>query len=321
MSQLATVQAWEVSTATGVWPAAMSMMHNGSEIPVAQGQVIVGDAPAPEDPPVAAKMGVGACPANPGGESLNAALSVANKYADGVVVRQFMGSIKTPNVSPRLSTVHTSYNLASNPYDQVLAGNLDAAITAAALAARPGDILEWTHEFDKKVRDGNVPLAGGIQAKNHFYDVVKAANPEVLVATTYTWGLFASWHNNNLDTPDDYKDIKADILGIDYDGGVTYNTSTGYPNFTDTMNRVRTWATGKYSRLAVPEFGCPRSDTLDTDGAILASWLQQSLTRFASYGYEYVCYYDYNLNSDYSSLDKPASIAVWRDAVIASNAD
>ncbi len=259
------------------------------------------------------RMGIGACPENPGGESLNAALTVANKYADGVVVRQFIGSIKNPNVSPRLRTVHTSYNLASNPYASLIAGNYDAAITAAALAARPGDILEWTHEFDKKVRDGDAPLAAGIQAKNHFYDVVKVANPEVLVATTYTWGLFAWWQTG--DNPNNYAAIKADILGIDYDGGVMYNPTTGYPNFIDTMNRVATWAAGKYSRLSVPEFGCPRSTTHDPTAAILTPWLEQYVDLFESYGYEYVCYYDYNPNSDKSSLDQPSSIAAWTNAV------
>ncbi len=264
------------------------------------------------------RMGVGACPDNPGGESLNAALSVANKYADGAVVRQFMGSFKSPNSSSRLRAVHTSYNFSSNSYTTLIAGGYDAAITAAAQAARPGDILEWTHEFDKKVRDGNVPLAAGIQAKNHFYDVVKAANPPVLVATTYTWGLFAKWQAS--DTPNNYVGIKADILGVDYDGGVSYSTTNGYPDFTDTMNRVATWAAGKYARLAVPEFGCPRDKTHDPTGAIITPWLQSSLALFESYGYEYVCYYDYNPDANQSSLDQSSSIAAWRSAIVASNA-
>ncbi len=263
------------------------------------------------------RMGVGACPENPGGESLSAALTVANKYADGVVVRQFDGSFKNPNKSARLRQVHTSYNFSSNSYTTLNAGGYDTAITAAALAANPGDVLEWTHEFDKKVRDGNVPLAAGIQAKNHFYDVVKAANPQVLVATTYTWGLFAWWQSG--DNPNNYSTVKADLLGVDYDGGVSYNTQDGYPDFTDTMDRVATWAAGKYDRLCVPEFGCPRDTTHDPNASILNAWLQSYLNLFESYGYEYVCYYDYNPDANQSSLDQTSSISLWRNAVLASN--
>lgn len=248
----------------------------------------------------------GACPAA-GGSGLAAAQAVIDKWGPGAAIRQFFpgGFTANPNHPDGASLVHTSYkpDLAA-----VNAGTLDAAITALAKATPAGDILEIWHEADLKVRKGTLDKTAVVAAKNRFYDLVKAANPHVLVATTYTGWLFEP--KSGLD-PQDWSGVRADLLGVDLDGISV--TAPPYPDWSDEIPAVKTCADQwGYAGWCVPELGAPRAGTGDTDGAIRAAWATACAK--ACDGALYVAWFEYPTSPNYE-LTTTAEIAAWKTLI------
>ena len=248
----------------------------------------------------------GACPAA-GGSGQAAAQTVITKWGPGAAIRQFFpgGFTATPNHPDGASIVHTSYkpDLA-----QVNTGALDDTITALAQATPAGDILEIWHEADLKVRKGTLDKAAVIAAKNHFYDLVKAANPAVLVATTYTGWLFEP--TSGLD-PQEWAGVRADLLGVDLDG--INVTAPPYPDWSDEIPAVKTCADQwGYAGWCVPELGAPRAGTGDADGTVRAGWATACAK--ACDGALYVAWFEYPTSPNYE-LTTTAEIAAWKTLI------
>lgn len=251
----------------------------------------------------------GACPTNPGGESLAAAQRVIDKWGTGAAVRQFRSALATPHAPEGASIVHTSYK---PDLDDVIAGRLDAQIRAVAKATPAGHIIEIWHEADSKVRSGSIDKAKVIAAKNRFYDLVKAENPDALVCTTYTGWLFEP--KSKLD-PEEWADVKADLLGVDLDG----IQSWPYVDYTDEIPRAadaaRRWG---YAGWCVPELGMDIQPA-DTDGAARVEWIIKHARLLADAGAVYVAWFDYAMSAARTpgyQLHTPAEVAAWKALII-----
>jgi hypothetical protein len=227
----------------------------------------------------------GACPAPPAGESKAAAQSVLTKWGTAAAVRQFFGGTAAPNVMG--SIYHGSWK-CGNDYAGLIAGTYDAAIMAMLKPLPAGTVVEFMHELDAKVRAGSVTLAQGIAAKNHFYDVAKAANPGVLVWNTLTSWLFDP--TSGLD-PSAYAAVKCDGLGDDCDG-INFPAKTTYYDYTNAWAKFVTFAKAQGKPFSVPEFGAQRL-TSDPDGTLHATWITRMGQMFAASGAKYVCFFDY----------------------------
>ena len=251
----------------------------------------------------------GACPTNPGGESLAAAQRVIDKFGPGAAVRQFRSALATPHTPADASIVHTSYK---PDLDDVIAGRLDAQIRAVAKATPAGHIIEIWHEADSKVRSGSIDKAKVIAAKNRFYDVAKDANPAALVATTYTGWLFEP--KSKLD-PEEWAGVKADLLGVDLDG----IQSWPYPDYTDEIQRVidaaKRWGVPGW---CVPELGMDIQPA-DPDGTARADWIRKYAALCNDAGARYVAWFDYAMSAARTpgyQLHTPAEVAAWKALII-----
>lgn len=241
--------------------------------------------------------------------------SVVTKFGAGASVRMFSQSIAAPTHPVGASTVHTSFALLrygvsrDQAMRDVAAGKYDAQIAAAAKGTPAGDSIEIVHEADKKITDGNTTWPVVLAAKNHFYNVAKAANPKVLIVNTVTGWTAEPASGRNFQQ---WGQIKADIIGIDCDG---INPATGaYPNYdaeiAAAVTFVRTHGATGYKHWAVPEFTAGRQAT-DVDGSKRAAWMTELAHRFRENGALYVDYFDYN-NTPKEALEMPKEIAAWR---------
>lgn len=250
----------------------------------------------------------GACPTNPGGESFSAAQRVIDKWGTGVAIRQFRSELATPHNPEGATIVHTSYkpNL-----DDVISGKLDAQIRAVAKATPAGHIVEIWHEADSKVRSGSIDKNKVIEAKNRFYDLVKAENPDALVCTTYTGWLFEPKSKLNLE---EWAGVKADLLGVDLDG----IQSWPYPDYTDEIPRAATAAAQwGYQGWCVPELGMDIQPQ-DTGGVARAEWILKYAKLLKDYGAKYVAWFDYAMSAARTpgyQLHTPLEVAAWRSLI------
>ncbi len=243
---------------------------------------------------------------------------MVSKFGVGSSVRVFSQSIAAPTHPVGASTVHTSYALLRYGVsrDQALrgvtAGTYDAQIAAAAKATPAGDSIEIVHEADKKITDGNTTWPVVLAAKNHFYDVAKAANPNVLIANTVTGWTAEPTSGRDFER---WGQVKADIVGIDCDG---VNPATGaYPSYDAEIAAavafVKAHAASGYRSWAVPEFTAGRQ-AADTDGSKRIAWFQDVAAKFTANGARYVDYFDYN-NTPNEALELPDEIAAWKTFV------
>lgn len=252
----------------------------------------------------------GACP-EAGGESLAAAQTVVTKWGPGVAVRQFHGALVSPRIPEGAKVVHASYK----PHVADLAsGALDADVSswASAIVVPPGVTVcvEAWHELDSKVRKNEINLAVGLAAKSRFYRLVKAANPSVVVVSTFTGWLFEP--RSTLD-PAAYigPEKHCDWLGIDLDGILPSNGV--YPDWSDEVNAIPSW-TDRFgaSGWCVPEFGAPR-DSADSDGAKRATWVRGWAEKLGEA--EYVAAFEYPTGGKTYALTTVAEVAAWKTAI------
>ncbi|QQS17882.1 hypothetical protein IPL68_04440 [Candidatus Saccharibacteria bacterium] len=190
----------------------------------------------------------GACPTNPGGDSLAAATTVLTKWGTRVSVRQFTGATLTPPNHPAgASVVHTTYKPS---VAAVLNGSLDADITTLVLGTPDGDIIEFWHEPDNDGLTGQ-GITDMIDCKNYLYDMKQTLKPGVRVAATMTGGFFASYTSQA--TRDLWDGLRGDLVGVDCDGvhdatGPTYDMT-----YADELTNV----------LAFMKKSCPRLVWMD----------------------------------------------------------
>ena len=244
--------------------------------------------------------------------------SVTAKWGVGASLRVFAQDIAAPTHPEGASTVHTSFALLDYGVsrDQALrdvtAGKYDTQIAAAAEGTSAGDAIELVHEADKKIADGITTWPVVLAAKNHFHDVAKAANPDVLIVNTVTGWTADPMSGRNFEQ---WAEIRADIIGIDCDG---INPATGaYPDYdaeiAAAVDFVENHAANGYDHWAVPEFTAGRQAT-DTDGSKRAAWLIEMANKFRDNGALYVDFFDYN-NTPREALEMPKEIAAWRSFV------
>lgn len=317
MGTLVDLHTVEVKTATGLWPATLSVIQGGVEYPM-EGpmQYMLDTSTAPSTPvdPVIHTI-YGSCPAA-GGTSLAAAQSVVTKWGSGVAIRQFLGGLQQPNFPTGCKLMHVSFN-TTIPVAGLIAGDYDDAIGAwaEAVVIPDGVILcaEWMHEMDSKYRKGQISLADGIAGKSRFYDAVKAVRSDIKIVATYTGWLFEA-----LD-PTPYSAVKADWLGIDLDG-VDANSGGVYPPWNTSMGNIQTWTDRMgYFGWCVPEFGSPRHST-DPTGANRGAWMQVMADRCYERGSQYVAAFEYPTGGADFNLTTAAELAAWQTVCDAYNA-
>lgn len=105
MSILATVQNWQVKTDSGLWPATMSMIRGGNEVPLAMGQVLVSDTGGSEEPPapvwVKPVIGMGGGPESTQFTPINAQIGpmLARRSYDGALPASWAASAASSDVA------------------------------------------------------------------------------------------------------------------------------------------------------------------------------------------------------------------------------
>lgn len=242
----------------------------------------------------------GACPTNPGGESLAAAQTVLTKWGTGASIRQFKTNISNSNHPSGASIVHTSMRPDKA---SVLNGSLDSVITSLINSTPNGDIIEFYHEPD----NDDLTSAGiteMIAVKNYLYDMKQAIKPGVKVAATFTGGFWASYGNDA--TRDTWiSTLRCDLLGLDADGvhdstGPTYGMS--YADEVANVKRYMTRFAFKFPGWTVPEFGTSRQPW-DTTGTPRASWIDAQSQTFVDNGAYAVMFYDYNTSAHNTETD------------------
>jgi hypothetical protein len=265
-----------------------------------------GPTPTPPAPAPVVRTKFGACPPKPGDASGNLAIA---KWGPGIALRRYTSAFPTTLAAhPKSSLDHISFSVPSAAWLVSFAnGSYDAACTAMVksipAADRPRVVLELIHEGNNKVNGGNgytIPIV--IAAKNRFYDLVKAVDKSIRVASTHTAWLFDPDSKEN---PDDWGPVKADVLGVDFDGIHSFP----YPDYADELPEIRAfllkWGgpSGYYSQWSVPEVGASRANKLtaglDDTGAKWASWAKgyaetwRSASATSVGAAAFVCWYDY----------------------------
>lgn len=245
----------------------------------------------------------GACPANPGGESLAAAQTVIAKWGTGAAGRQFYAassSFGTPKHPAGASVVHSSYR---PPDSSVNSGSLDAQIEALIAATPNGDILEFWHESDNDGLTSSQRTAR-IASKNRLYDIKQTVKPGVLVAHTMTGGFWASYGNDA--TRDAWlATARGDLYGLDADGAHSYTGPTYVTSYADEVANVRRYLGRfalKWPGWTTPEFGTSRQPW-DTTGAARADWFGEQSEILSGGGSYAVMAYDYNTSAHNTATD------------------
>lgn len=268
----------------------------------------------------------GACPTLPNAGNL---ASVTTKYGAGAAVRMYGGNFVAlaANYYGSSQLVHYSFkpkNASGNPdVAGIAAGTYDAAITTMANSIRAGDVVEFCHEIDQNVTGGLVPSwSSAIAAKNQFYNVVKAARPDVLVANTYTGYFFQSGSPHYAEIDSTAGLIKGDILGIDCDG--VHPTALPYTDYqaetTRALKFLTDFASLGYRWISVPEYGCPNinqfaGNGVDTNDSARATWMTFYGNLWINTGKcLYALAYDYESSSG-NTLTAAGTISAWTDLV------
>jgi len=245
----------------------------------------------------------GACP--PAGST---AADVVTKFGQKSFVRTFLG---TPSGTPPVkiagaSGVHISWSLGgATGYQPFIDGTYDTAMKACLAGLDPTYFyVEALHELDNKVNGGTTTLAIGTAVKNHFYDLVQAANPALRVVNTLTGYAFSDNNTKYTSGATDlnYGSIKAHIIGLDLDGIHSFP----YPNL-DTRAKnaqkfIRDHAAYGYTDWAVPEWGTTTTQPQDQpDLLIMANdWITKYGNAWKAEAKPpvWVTWYDYGSNPE-----------------------
>jgi len=287
----------------------------------------------------------GACPTQGG-----TLAGVVTKWGQKAFVRYFAG---TPTMTPPAkvagsSGMHISWSfgikvdstadkptlLAANnaAAQSVINGNYDAQITASVTGLDPAYFyVECLHEIDTKVNGGYLTLSLGQQMKTRFYNLVKAANPNLWVGLTIQG--YALAESNTLytggTTDARYGGIPHDFIGLDVDGIAPKQTAPYYPDLTTRARNAQKWMRDHGAKgYAFPEWGVPANVvTADADNQILAdnwityygnSWKAEPIPPL------FAAWYDYGANPETpgstasDQLVQPAAVAALTNLVAAS---
>jgi hypothetical protein len=211
-------------------------------------------------------------------------------------------------------------------------GSFDATITTLAASMPAGSYLIWHHEPEND-------MAGTLftPASQHFYDVAKAANPNLLIGPSY---MAYQWRAGQAatTTPDDWWPgiAHCDFLACDaYIFAWQATVLAGIGSSVDSgFTRWHSWAVAKGKPLILTELGIEVDSPLyagkqfDTDRVTM---LGNSLTYLKAQGYAMVLYWN-GYHSDAGTHDinitpsvsvpsgHPTVLAVWNSFVATSGA-
>lgn len=266
----------------------------------------------------------GACPENPGGESLADATRVVTKWGPRASIRQFHGNSFVSRHPAGCSVVHSSYRPSSDA--AVNSGSYDTIFEALIASTPDGDILECDHESDN---DGLSAAARTerIRAKNRLYEIKQVVKPGVLVAHTHTGGMWASYGSDA--TRDAWMlTAKGDLIGVDCDGVHDTSGPTVGISYTDEVANAKRYLAKSAVRgngfigWLVPENGTSRQPW--DNGSARADWFEEQCAMFADEGAYAVMAYDFNtsahnLANNYNRvLPGTPEYTIWRN-LVASN--
>jgi hypothetical protein len=242
--------------------------------------------PPPPPPPASKTLFGGNKPSQTSsGHTLQDQADVVAKWGKGAAMRQFFGDATTI-VAPRhadLGLLHASWNL---PLDDSVTA-LQTKVKALAANMKAGDMPESRHEGDSKTRR-NPPVYSVSQIvshKNNFHAAVKAVRPDLETINTCTAWLFNP--ASGLD-PTPFLAIKADWLGVDFDGV----KDTAYFDYTVLFARVLDLAKkAGYKGVRVPEFGWPQAPS-DADDSKRAAEMTRHGKALIAAGFRSVCLFE-----------------------------
>lgn len=222
----------------------------------------------------------GACPAV-GGASQSSAQTVPNKYGPKAAVRQFRSAtFDTPSTFDN-AMVHTSWK--NTDLAGLAAGSYDTGIAASARAMNPGDVFDVYHEAEN---DG-INWTQYVAAKQHIYQVVKTANPDVWVACTFTGWAFDPRAPY---TPEElWADGMCDVIGVDLDG---LPTGTSYTTYSAAVEKAQSFSAEKGVAWSAPEWSVRLGDW-DPDHSIRAGYIASMGQTLIDSNCLYVCWFDY----------------------------
>jgi hypothetical protein len=224
----------------------------------------------------------GACTPNPGGSSGSAAQRTVDKWGAPVYLRQFVsaGSLSWSG-QPSGSLMHRSYKPPSTITDAAIDGLLRSA---------EGHYITFWHEPDNDGLSGSARRAR-IGLMNRLYDRNVALGRPAIVVPTFTGWMFSNQTSDSY-RKNQWRDVKGDLLGVDFDGIHSYSTS-----YADETNEVMDWLDDnpEYQGWAIPEFGTSRRPS-DPSGVGRVAWMQRQVEVFVSAPVppEAVAWFDYN---------------------------
>lgn len=339
MSVLANVQTWQVKTDSGVWPATMSIVHNGNEVPLAQGQVLVSDAGGGENPPaVWIKPVIGITGGSEAGfNDINAQVGpvLARRTYNGTLPANWSSSLAASDVAAgRHSYWSFKPSVTGFPTD-------NAAKTAFSnfLDTIPTDhnvtVIAW-HEPENDIGNGDWTLNQWGALQDTVGAIVQSKDRPnlrfgICFMGPWTFDSRSPYFGFDWDNALDWNLV--DVIGID-----PYRTAAGSSMSLQTMLTVRNSGSGTGSApsmlerlvpygkpISIMEWGAYNSTeesvaTFITDAyAWMCSW-NQTHTTAASGWIESALWFNYTLigsDNPLTGVEVPAYAAIVADSKIA----
>ncbi len=341
MGTLSNVQSWQVKVLSGVWPAAMSIMHNGSEISLVQGQVIVSDNPGGNEGPnpvwIKPVIGMGGGPESTQFTPINAQIGpmLARRSYDGALPASWASSAAASDVAagrhsywswkPDLLAFPTNNSMKtafSNFLDTIPDGH-------------QATIVAW-HEPENDIGNGDWTVNQWGALQDAAGTVVRSkGRPELRFGICFmgpwTFDTRSPYFNYDWDNALDWDLI--DVIGID-----PYRTTAGSTVSLQTMLTVRNSGSGGGSApsmltrlqtwnkpVAIMEWGCYNSSeasasTFITDAyAWMCSWNQAHTTPESGW-IESALWFNYTLtgsDNPLTGIEVDAYAAIIADSKIA----
>lgn len=221
MGRLAEVESWEIKTLSGTVQAAMSIMRDGSEVPLAQGQVIVGEEPPAPATWVKPLIAVGGGPESTQFTPLNTQIGpmLARRSYDGWPLTTFASSAAASDVAAGRHSYWsfkppTPLTFMSSPSQQQTFSNFLDTIPAGH------EVTIFVHHEPENNMDDFPDIQAWGALQNMVADIVHSKNRPTLrfgpcFMGPYTFDTTSSYYQwiNDWQTVMDWS--KFDVIGID----------------------------------------------------------------------------------------------------------
>ena len=252
MGTIVDIESVEVKTASGVWPAELSLWRDGVEVPLTGLQVVVPDVAPPPDPPEWVKPVIGASVAKGGSsETLWATLEsnvghmLIRRTYDTTLPASFATSLARYDVANgQVSIWSWKPAVITFPTDTAAKNAFSAFVDT--IPAGHETIITAYHEPEQEIAGGDWSIAQWGAMINTMATIIKSKNrPELKTAiclmgpwTFNTASEYSTWDWDNAVDWD-----LVDIVGID-----PYRTTSGS---TLSLERLLTWGNSGSSQSTV----------------------------------------------------------------------